>query len=74
MTVEDEILDDWMRRERAMAEKDETIAEHEETIAEHEGTIAEARETIAGKDEALRRQQAEINALRRQTGEPLRGA
>jgi hypothetical protein len=73
MTLEDEMLGAWARRDRAIAEaretiaeKDEAIAEKDEAIAEAREAIAEAREAIAEKDEALRRQQAEIDALRRQ--------
>ena len=53
MALEDEVVGEWTRMQRDIAERDETIAERDETIAE--------------RDETIRRQQAEIEALRRRT-------
>ena len=51
MALEDEVIGEWTRMQRDIADRDETIAEHKETIAD--------------RDETIRRQQAEIEALRR---------
>ena len=65
MAFEDEVVGEWSELLRSIAERDETIAERDATIAGHEETIAGRDATIAEHEEALRRQQAEIDALRR---------
>ena len=73
MALEDEIVGEWTRLQNDAAEARDTLAETQErltatqgTLTETQETLTEAQETIAEKDEALRRQQAEIDALRRQ--------
>ena len=86
MRLEDEVVGEWLRLERdiaeqkealaeqkeALAEQKEALAEQKEALAQRDETIAQRDETIAEQKEALERQQAELEALRRRLDRPGR--
>ena len=79
MRLEDEVVGEWMRMERDIAQHKEALARHEEDLARHKEDLAQHKEdlaqqqenlaqrdeTIAQQQEALERQQSEIEELRR---------
>ena len=58
MALEDEVIAEWTRMQR-------DIAAAEETAAQARQAAADARQAVAEREETIRRQQAEIEALRR---------
>ena len=79
MIVEDEVVSHLVRKDREIAERDQSLAErdqtiaerdqaiveHKETIAERDQAIVEHKETIAEREDTIRRQEIELAALRR---------
>ena len=53
MRLEDEVVEEWMRMERDIAQRDEALAEHKEALAEHKEVLAQQDGTITQQKEAL---------------------
>ena len=65
MRLEDEVVEEWMRMERDIAQRDEALAEHKEALAEHKEALAEHKEALAQQDGTITQQK---EALAQQDG------